>query len=108
MEMAKMKLEMILGTDDLKRISYYTDEETGLPVIRIDLHKLNAIQAKRAFHNILACCREKFILNVIHGYNNGIALKSITGELLKKSDRFLEDRSQRNNPGVTIALIAAA
>ena len=106
--MAKMKLQIILGSEDLKRISFYNDKETGLPVIRVDLHYMNAIQAKRTFHNIRACCREKFIINVIHGYNSGVALKLITGELLEKSDRFIENRSERKNPGATVALIAAA
>lgn len=108
MHETQMKLATILSKSDLERIEYYMDKSTGLPGIRIDLHHLNVVQAKRMFHNILACCKDEFVLHIVHGYKHGIALKDVTNRLLNESSRFVTDKSNMCNPGATVAVLRAA
>lgn len=51
--------------------------EGGEIVIRVDLHYLRAAEARKVLEGIIALYRFPFILDVIHGYVHGTAIKQM-------------------------------
>jgi len=110
MEKDKMKnkvitdrLSMILTKGELERISI--GEIKGQTRIRIDLHEMRCAEAKRTINNIIAINREPCVLDLIHGYNHGTALKEMIQTDLD-SYRIVSINSNPYNPGETFLNVA--
>lgn len=97
------KLKTILTDDDIKRI-HVKDREH----VEINVHGMTRREAARFIKNIIVLQdgSNGFALTVIHGYNNGHAIKSM---LERKSlhPRITEITPARHNPGVTTLSVAA-
>ncbi len=65
------RMQIVLSSEDMRRIS---EVEDGY---RVDLHGKNRWEAKVLLRNIINLVRHPFTLDVIHGYNNGIVLKTM-------------------------------
>lgn len=106
MNAIETSLRFILKEDELKRINI-TEDKTGTATVRVDLHEMHVKEARHFLKNIIAVSRKDFLLEVIHGYNNGTALKTMV--LNDMENKRIKDRSEvRNNPGRTMLNIAAA
>ena len=74
-ESAENKLNIILTKEEMNRVTMSIRD--GIFKITINVHKMTRQGAKRIIKNIIAVIREMFILLVIHGYNNGTAIKDM-------------------------------
>ena len=83
-------------------VSYNVDGEI---VIRVDLHGMSKNIAQKTLNNLIVLFRFPFVIQVVHGYNNGIAIKSMISHELNNS-KIVEKRSLPENPGVTYLKIA--
>ena len=98
-------MKMIFTRDEMERIVITADEQ-GTTNVDLDLHGLDCKQAQRLVKNVINVNRGEFILDVIHGYHNGTALKS----LLLNTDWGVRVRFKNCsdvNPGRTYLAIAA-
>lgn len=100
------KLELILTKDEISRIISKVKED-GEPEVTLDLHKLTVREARRLIGNIIAVNRERFELNLIHGYNHGTALRDMIRQEFK-NPRIYERKQYSYNAGVTTFEIAGA
>ena len=78
------------------------DEDADADIV-VDLHRMNVKEAARYLKNLIAAVGrtlQGFVMTVIHGYNNGHALKDMlrTEHL---SDRVKEISDVAGNPGRT-------
>ena len=105
MNKIETNLRFILREDELRRIEI--TEDAGTTTVRVDLHEMHVKEARLFLKNIIAVSRNDFILEVIHGYNNGTALKTMV--LHEMENKRITDRNGiKNNPGRTELRIAAA
>ena len=102
MKLDTMKLQMLFKKEWLDRITSKENENR----ITIDLHSLSCRDAEKLIKDTIALTRGEYIMEVIHGYNNGTALKE-TIINHKISNRISNRRSPSWNPGVTELAIAA-
>jgi len=91
------RLTLVLKKADLDRIRIEERTDTVL----VDLHNLGTKDAKILLNNIINLNKNDCNIKVIHGYNNGIALKDMINR------RFVNPRIEKktecvNNKGVTI------
>ncbi len=73
------RLRMIFSEDEIDRISINEESEMGINVT-VDVHGMKCNNAKRFINNIINMIRVAFKLIVIHGYNNGTAIKDMLAE----------------------------
>lgn len=97
------KLGMFLTKEDLNRIEFKGGDEN----LRIDLHQMKVKDAKRLINNIIAASRGPFKMDVVHGYNKGVALKKMIFEQFT-NNRVLSKRTVPNNMGETEIEVSAA
>ena len=97
-ERARSLMEQILTEDELSRIHF---EITGTGTcVSVDVHRLTVAEAKRLIKNLIALIRGDFILEVIHGYLNGTAIKDmIHEETLSK--KVVDKKCPFYNLGIT-------
>lgn len=102
------KLSFILKKDEMDRVAVKTGEEDGKPFIVLDTHGWGAYKARVILDKIILINRgEDFNIDLIHGYQHGIAIKHM---LLHeyKNPRITKMRSYNENPGLTLLKVAAA
>lgn len=89
------KFEFVFSNDDMQRFSV-VDEE-----LYVDVHGLSCLKAQRLLKNAIALLRgNAVIIYVIHGYNNGIAIK----QMLRNTQLSRRDYQTQHvdwNPGMT-------
>ena len=73
--------------------------------IRVDVHGMSVNCAQRTLNNLIVLFRFPFIIQVVHGYNRGVAIKSMINKDLNNT-KIMEKRSLAENPGVTYLKIA--
>lgn len=101
----KNKLAFVVYGTDEWRLSI--KDEDGRWIVSYDAHGQDVVHARRAVNNIISIIRCNMTLCIIHGYNNGTAIK----EMLRKSNfgnRLSEIKSPVYNPGITWMQVAAA
>ena len=94
-----MRMQMIFSKEDMSRIEL---SESGIVV---DLHGKHKGEAKRLINNIINIVNHPFIMDIIHGYNNGIVLKKMIHEE-SINCRITEKYSSAYNYGETFLVIA--
>ena len=93
------RMQIVLSSDDMKRISEVADG------YRVDLHGKNRWEAKALIRNIINLISHPFVLDVIHGYNHGIVLKT----MIKSEDinpRIVNRKTSDYNMGETYLTVA--
>lgn len=75
MENIKLRLSLILTTDDMRRLTFKDKE--GEKKIICDLHGMKCKQARRFLNNILNIIRTAVELIIVHGFNHGTAIKDM-------------------------------
>ncbi len=95
---------LILTNEEMKRIS--VKETDGVACVDLDLHELTRNQAERLVGNVICVNRGEFVLNVIHGFNRGTALKTMIRETFF-GKRVVDRYSPAWNPGQTFLTVAA-
>lgn len=102
----KMKQILLneLYNDRLIEMSSFYHESDGTPVIRLDTHYMSCNEARNQIKAIIAKYPFEFKIYITHGYNNGIAIKTmIRNEAIsKRITRIVSPR----NPGQTIIEIS--
>ena len=93
-------IETIVNRETLRNIEA-VDASGGLPTIRVDLHGLAVREAKRLISNIIAMTPFPFVLDLIHGYHRGTAIKDMIQEE-KLSYRITSRQCLEKNPGRTL------
>ncbi len=96
------KLTFLFKKEWLERISVGKEENT----ITIDLHYLTIKEAEKLVKNTIALTGGEYKMDLIHGYNNGTALKEFIHNT-NISSRVQKKVSPQWNPGLTELLIAA-
>ncbi len=94
------KLFTILTEEEMKRFKF----EKGR--ITVDLHHLTVRKARRIVNNLIALSGDGGIITLIHGYNNGTAIKDMIRREIINS-RIIDKEVRRNNPGITDIKLAA-
>ncbi len=100
------RMSYLLPGENLQRVRI-GHGPSGEMIIRLDLHGMRVAQARRVIEGILLLSREDFLLDLIHGYSHGTALKELIFCNLQNT-RIRERRSLPHNPGETLLRIAAA
>lgn len=98
------RMSFVMYGEQLRRVMVYDNENNDM-VIRVDTHGMCKESAQKALNNIIAIVRSPFILDVIHGYNGGTAIKQMVQKDLK-SPKIVGRRSPLKNPGETLLQIA--
>lgn len=93
------RCEMVFSKDEMERFHV----EEGL--VMVDVHGMNCRQAKRFLKNVIALFNGKLIMEVIHGYNNGHAIKDMIRHD-QISDRIIRTEPVDWNPGMTRLVLA--
>lgn len=75
-EQMRYRVSFILYGENLRRVFIYRDDE-GKMIVRVDLHHMTQRQVEKVIHDIILMNQESFILDLIHGYNHGTALKNM-------------------------------
>lgn len=98
------KMTFILNKDELSRLNVEIGED-GNPFIKLDMHGYSIAKAKAILDKTILLNREAFNIELIHGYNKGIAIKKM---LLSdySNKRIIRKRSYNENPGLTFMQIA--
>ncbi|MBP3196034.1 MAG: hypothetical protein J6N21_03410 [Butyrivibrio sp.] len=94
-----MRMQMIFSKEDMSRIEL---SESGIVV---DLHGKHKGEAKRLINNIINIVNHPFIMDIIHGYNNGLVLKKMIHEE-RINSRVKGKYSNSYNYGETFLVIA--
>ena len=98
-------LKCVMTGEELSRIEL-CETEDGNACVSLDLHNLSCKKAERLTRNVINVNRRPFVLNAIHGFNHGTAIK----EMILSTDfgnRVVERKSPAWNPGQTYLTIAA-
>ena len=98
------RMSFVLHGEYLSRVSTFKNGE-GETVIKVDLHGMCREAAQKSLNNIIAIIRFPFILDVVHGYNRGVAIKNMIREDLSSS-KIQWCSSPGWNPGETLMKIA--
>ena len=98
------KLSFVLRGEYLKKAMIMQNEE-GIMIMRVDLHGMTRGEAVKVIKGVLLLNREHFIFDLVHGYNRGIALKSMIMNDLSNS-RIVRKWGNTYNPGETFLEIA--
>lgn len=98
MEDMKIRLSFVINGDDAWRLSF--KETDGALSVWYDAHEKTVPSARRDISNIAAMVSGRTKLNVIHGYNNGTAIKQML-RTSRISNRVLSVSSPAYNPGIT-------
>ncbi len=98
------RMTFILRGEYLRRVKIFKNEDDET-VIKVDLHGMRRESAQKSLSNIINIIRFPFVLDVIHGYNGGTAIKEMIYSDLK-SPKIISHRSPNWNPGETLMKIA--
>ena len=105
-EMLRQKLSFVIYGDNEWRMYDFTVDGNGIPNIRLDVHGLKVREAKVFILNVVNVIRGRMVLEVIHGFNHGTAIRDmLAGENF--SGRLTERYCPGKNPGMTNMRIAA-
>ncbi len=99
----KDMMEMIFTKEEMGRITERIKADGGRS-LTVDLHGLKVKEAKRLLLNLMALDRDGCDICVIHGYNNGTALKEMVGNDLH-SPRLTSRQGVKGNFGRTMLTI---
>ncbi len=99
------RLNMILTTDELKRIQVLQNADEKLMII-VDVHGMTCTKARKFINNIINVVRVAFQLIIIHGYNHGTAIKDMLANSFTNS-HISKKYTDSFNYGITHMLIAA-
>ena len=78
----------------------------GMFSVRIDVHGMSVLEAKRAINNVIAMMKVAFHLAIVHGYQHGIAIKEMLYQSFSNS-RVSGMHCEPSNPGLSICNVAA-
>ena len=82
----------------------YSEDNNGRLIVEVNLHRMTKREAGYVINNVIAMYGFEFILELIHGYNNGTVLKNmIQYEINNK--RISYKYNCVYNKGVTYLLI---
>lgn len=93
----RWRLGSIFTEDELRRINVH---EGDLPSVTVDVHGMGCLEAKTFLKNVIALLRGAFKLVVIHGFNNGTAIRDMVRRE-KLSSKVTAVHSWYWNDGVT-------
>ena len=93
------RMKILFTAEDMQRI---TEKEDGF---KVDLHGKNRWEAKILIRNIINMVNHPFTLDVVHGYNHGIVLKTmINNEDI--NPRIISRKVSDYNMGETYLIVA--
>lgn len=98
------KFRLIFKEEELNRISF--EGENGDEIIVVDVHGMKCSAAHRFVHNIITVIHAAFKLLVIHGYNNGTAIRDMLRSGLKET-KVVSVTPDIDNDGRTMIICAA-
>lgn len=67
---------MIFTSNEIDRISFEIKNE-AVSIIKVDVHGLKCVTAKRFINNIINLIIDSFELIIIHGFNHGTAIRDM-------------------------------
>ena len=98
-------MSLILTEEEMNRINVEV-KNSDKTIINLDLHGLGCKQAKRLVKNVISVNRGPFLLNAIHGFNHGTALKTMVNSI-DLGERVVYRSSPKWNPGQTFIKIGS-
>lgn len=98
------RMSFVLAGEYLEKVRVHERANNEI-VVQVDVHGMSANVARRTLTNIIAILREPFTLDVIHGFNRGVAIKNIIRTDLA-SNKIKWASSPNWNPGETFLQIA--
>lgn len=105
-ETLRQKLNFVIYGDNEWRLYDFTVDGNGIPNIRLNVHGMTVREAKVFILNVVNVIRGRMVLEVIHGFNHGTAIRDmLAGENF--SGRLTERSCPGRNPGMTNMRIAA-
>ena len=97
------RINLLFPEDDLSRLTIYEEDSIS---IRIDVHGLSRLEARRLITNVANVgCNMAYTLVIIHGFNHGTAIKDMLANDFALP-RVRSNRPDPVNPGVTLLSIA--
>ena len=93
----RWRLGLIFTEDEISRIRMHAGD---FPSVTVDVHGMGCLEAKAFLKNVIALFRNAFKLVVIHGYNNGTAIRDMVRRE-KLSSKVTAVHSWYWNDGVT-------
>ncbi len=94
---------LVLTEDEIQRIK--AREKNGKPLIIINLHEMKCCEARRTLNNIINLVIGPCVIDVIHGYRHGTAIREMIQTNLS-SKRIQSRNINPRNPGETFLNIA--
>jgi DNA-nicking Smr family endonuclease len=93
----RWRLGLVFTEDELLRIKTTAGD---IPSVTVDVHGMGCLEAKTFLKNVIALFRGAFKLIVIHGFNNGTAIRDMVRRE-KLSSKVTAMHSLYWNDGVT-------
>ncbi len=100
------RFSKVFSEDEMARLQSCTSDEIGT-YIRVDVHGLTKIAAKRFINNIINIVREAFGLLIVHGFHHGSSIKTMIRTEFK-NPKILGMFEAPSNPGVTYLVLMPA
>lgn len=88
-----------------KRYLEAEEDDSERVHITVDLHGLSVLEARRLLNNIIAMIRRPFLLEIIHGYHHGTAIRDMIYTDFD-NPKVISRHINMANPGITFAEIA--
>ena len=98
------RVTFILYGEDIWRVAVNVDDD-GVIVVTVDLHGKKCAEALRIIKQIITLIQVPFIFDIIHGYNNGTAIKDLIWNQVEHK-RVKEKFCNAWNPGETFLRVA--
>ena len=98
--MIDTRFRMVFTEAEMNRLVITTDMY-GSPYITVDVHGMKCGQARRFINNIINITLSGFRMVVIHGYNNGTAIKDMLATDFS-NERIVSKNADSYNPGRTV------
>ena len=96
------KLSIVMKKEDMDRIKIASNND-----IIVDLHNLGTKEAMILINNIINLNRDECNIQLIHGYNHGIALKDMFNNRFENK-RIQERKQVQYNQGMTVLMCKSA
>lgn len=105
MDQVKSRMLFLFPGMEGKRIQIEIGSD-GMFSVRVDVHGMTVVEAKRAINNIIAMMKVAFHLVIVHGYQHGIAIKEMLYQSFSNS-RVSGMHCEQCNPGLSMCEVAS-
>ena len=99
------RMQMIFTAEEMNRMDISADQNT-VTEITVDVHGLKCTEARNLINNLINLIRGAFRLVVIHGYNHGMAIKTMLHNEFQ-NPKVYRKIGDHHNMGVTYLYVGA-